>query len=304
VISPLRWLAAFSVIAFLLGLGGPARAQDDGPRVYQLAPVGAQNLTGFLVNKRGNETPEPGSVDPGSDIHTDIFVLRYARTFDLAGLPATGFLIAPVGEVRATGAPASSGFGDAQVGGTLGLFGAPALSAEEYATFRPGFGLSALWRVYLPTGAYSRSQPVNLGSNRLAFQAGLPMVYASGRSYRDPALTSLEVLPTVTFYDDNEDPFGAGRSGKRPLFSVEAHLTRNLGPRIWLSADLLYRLGGETSTDGVRDENGMHGWSAGGSLALPFVSRTSLIFTYQQVIERDDDGPEGWFFRTAVVAPF
>ena len=130
------------------------------------------------------------------------------------------------------------------------------------------------------------------------------MVYASGRSYRDPALTSLEVLPTITFYDDNEDPFGAGRAGKRPLFSAEAHLTRNLGRRVWLSADVLYRLGGETSTDGVRNQDGMHGWSAGGSLALPFVSRTSLIFTYQQVIERDDDGPDGWFFRTAVVAPF
>jgi hypothetical protein len=48
----------------------------------------------------------------------------------------------------------------------------------------------------------------------------------------------------------------------------------------------------------------MHGWPAGGGLALPFVARTSLIFTYQHVVERSDDGPDGWFFRTAVVAPF
>ena len=24
----------------------------------------------------------------------------------------------------------------------------------------------------------------------------------------------------------------------------------------------------------------------------------------QQVVERDDDGPDGWFFRTALVVPF
>lgn len=300
----MRWLAAFAIIAFLIGLGGPAWGQDDGPRVYQLAPVGAQNLTGFLVNKRGNETPEPGSIKPGSDIHTDILVLRYARTFDLSGLPATAFVIAPMGEVRATGAPKSSGFGDAQVGGTLGLIGAPALSPEAFASFRPGFGLSALWRVYLPTGAYSDSQPVNLGANRVAFQAGLPMVYAWGSSYRDPRLTSLEILPTATVYADNSDPFAADWTSKRPLFGVEAHLTRNFGRRIWVSADVLYRLGGETNTDRVADGNGTHGWSAGGSLALPFISKTSVIFTYQHVIERADDGPDGWFFRTAVVAPF
>ena len=84
----------------------------------------------------------------------------------------------------------------------------------------------------------------SFGSNRFAYQLGLPTVFASGRSYRDPALTSLEVLPTLTFYEANDDPFGAARSAKDVLFSVEAHLTRNLGRRVWVSADMLYRLGG------------------------------------------------------------
>jgi hypothetical protein len=291
--------AAVSLLA-----GGAARAQDDGPRVYQLAPVGAGNVTAFLVNKRGNEAPEPGSVNPGSQIDTDIFVLRYAQTFALAGRPLTPFLILPLGEVRATGAPASSGLGDVQVGASLGLVGAPALTPQAYAAFRPGFGLGLLGRIYFPTGAYSAERPVNFGSNRVAYQLGLPMVLARGASYRDPSLTSLEVLPTLTFYQANHDPFGAGRSTKATLFGVEAHLTRNLGPRVWVSADMLYRLGGATRTDGVDDLNGSHGWSAGVSAALPFVSRTSIIFTYEHVVERSDDGPDGWFFRTAVVAPF
>ncbi|MCR5878890.1 transporter [Phenylobacterium sp. J367] len=298
-------LAALLLAALVLAaLATQARAQDDGPRVYQLAPVGARNVTAFLVNKRGNELPEPGSVAPGADIDTDILVLRYAETFEIAGRPVTPFAILPFGEVRRTGAASSSGLGDIQLGGTVGLLGAPALTPAAYAAYAPGFGVQILGRVFFPTGAYDGDQPLNLGSNRAAFQVGLPTVFAAGRSYREPGLTSLEVLPTVTFYAPNEDPFGGARSEKDPFLTVEAHLTRTLGDRLWVSADLLYRRGGETETDGVRDANGMHGWSAGGSLALPFVSRTSLIFTWQQVIERSDDGPDGWFFRTALVAPF
>lgn len=300
----MRRAAAITLAAALLGLTAPAQAQDDGPRVYQLAPVGAQNVTAFLVNKRGNETPEPGSVEAGSQIDTDILVLRYARTFRLGRLPATPFLVVPSGRVRSTGAPASSGLGDIQIGGTVGLIGAPALSPEAFATFAPGFGMSVLGRVYFPTGAYSQTKPVNLGANRIAYQIGLPTVFAAGRSYRDPALTSLELLPTLTFYETNPDPFVGGRSAKDALFSLEAHLTRNFGRRVWASADMLYRRGGETRTDGISDGNGMRGWSAGASLAMPFAFETSLIFTYQHVVERNDDGPDGWFFRTALVKPF
>lgn len=290
--------------AFLTALASQARAQDDGPRVYQLTPVGAKVVTAFLVNKRGNETAEAGSTIPGARIDTDILVFRYAQTFDLMNRALAPFVILPLGEVRQSSAPASSGLGDMQLGASLGLIGAPALSPERFAAFKPGFGMGLLGRVYLPTGAYSAAHPVNLGSNRLAFQLGLPAVLAAGRSYRDPALTSLEVLPTVTLYQTNPDPFAADRSAKAPLYSVEAHLTRNLGQRVWLSADILYRLGGATTTDGVNDHNGMHGWSAGLSVAVPFAGRSSVIFTYERVVERSDTGPDGWFFRTAVVKTF
>ena len=88
------------------------------------------------------------------------------------------------------------------------------------------------------------------------------------------------------------------------LFSVEGHLTHNLNRTTWLSADVLYRLGGETTTDGVAGSDATHGWSAGGSIGWALNPRATLILTYQQVIERDDDGPDGGFFRAALVLPF
>ncbi|MBO9558106.1 MAG: transporter [Caulobacter sp.] len=292
----------------LLGLAAaviasPALAQDDGPRVYQLVPEGARNVTAFLVNKRGDHAPDPATGQPGSEIDTDILVLRYVTSLNVGGRSFAPFVIVPMGQVNATGAPKSSGFGDAQIGAGLGLVGAPALKPDAFAAFKPGFGLQVLGRVFLPTGEYSADKPVNFGSNRVSYQIGLPMVYAWGSSYRDPRLTSLEVLPTLNFYEANSDPFGADESRKETQVGLEAHLTHNLSRRVWVSADLLARLGGETSTDGRANGDHTRGWSAGGSVAFPLAGAT-IALTYQHAVERKDDGPDGWFFRTALIAPF
>lgn len=293
--------------AIALGVSAPARAQDDGPRVYQLAPVGAQTFTAFAVVKRGNEGPEPGQVTVGSQTDNDLLVFRYARTFDLLGRPATPFVIVPTGQVRVTqGATShtSSGFGDAQLGGTLGLVDAPALSREAYATYRASVTISLLGRVFFPTGAYSRDAPVNLGANRFAYQLGLPTTVLFGQAYGDRHLTALELLPTVTFYGPNNDPFGAGKRTQAPLVSLEGHLTHNFSRRIWASADVLLRSGGETKTDGVENHDPVRGWSAGASAAFPLTRAANLILTYEHVVARADSGPDGWFFRTALVVPF
>jgi Putative MetA-pathway of phenol degradation len=198
----------------------------------------------------------------------------------------------------------SSGLGDIQIGGVLGLIGSPALSPEDYAVARPGFSTGLFAKLYVPTGAYNAAQITNLGANRFAYQLGLPTTLALGTSYRDPALTTLELFPTLTFYQDNDEPHGATRSSKDPLFSVEGHLTHNLSRAFWLSADLLYRQGGETFTDGLSDDNAMQGLSGGGSAAFVLGRRATLILTYERVIERNDNGPDGWFFRSALVLPF
>lgn len=287
-----------------------AWAQDDGPRVYQLAPRGAQAWTAFAVVKRGNEEPEVGTVIPGSDIDTDLAILRYVTTLSLGGRQFAPFVIVPTGRVKfsiddgVTPPASSSGFGDLQIGGVLGLVGSPALVPADYARFKPGFSTGLFAKVYFPTGAYSAAKAVNLGSNRHALQIGLPTSFAWGTSYRDPRLTTLDVFPTLTVYEDNDDPYGAGRSSKDTLFSVEGHLTHNLNRTTWLSADMLYRRGGETTTDGVAAGDATHGWSAGGSVGWVLDPRATLILTYQQVIERDDNGPDGGFFRAALVLPF
>jgi Putative MetA-pathway of phenol degradation len=269
-------------------------------------------VTVFNVVKRGNELPEVGSVQPGSQIDTDLLVLRYATTVSLAGRQLNPFFILPVGRVTSTTHPPegttsarSSGQGDVQVGAVLGLIGSPALPAQAYADLAPGLSSGLFAKVYIPTGAYSASSAVNFGAHRFAFQLGLPTTYAIGSSYRDPHLTTIELFPTLTLYDRNETPSGPAKTiAKDALLAFEGHLTHNFAPSFWLSADVLFRGGGETITDGIADGNATDGWSGGATAAYRFEGVGSLILTYEHVIERNDNGPIGWFFRTAFVIPF
>ena len=302
-----RFVLAWLFAAFWLALANPALAQDDGPRVYQPAPIGARILTTFAVAKRGNELSEPGSLRLGANLATNTVVFRYAQVFDFAGRPLTPFLIVPFGEVTATNSdlrPTSRGLGDMQVGATWALAGARSYSRAEFAEWRPSASVLLLGRIYIPTGEYNSANPVNLGSNRLSVQLGAPVnIRLAGRSYLDPGLTTLELLPTLTLYDDNLTSAGE-RLSKDPLFGVEAHLTRNFSRQVWISADLLFKTGGETSTDGVGDGNAMSGLSAGASLGYAVHPRISLILSYSAVVARNDEGPDGGFFRAALVAPF
>jgi hypothetical protein len=295
----------------LLATSTRAYAQDDGPRVYQLQPLGAKAFTVFGVAKRSNETPESGDVIAGSSIDTNLLVFRYVHTFSLGGRQFSPFIILPTGHVRATvhGAggsmsDVSAGLGDMQLGGVLGLFGAPALEPDDYANFRPQISMGLFSRVFFPTGAYDRAKSVNLGANRFSYQLGLPTSLVFGQSYLDPTLTMLEILPTVTFYDPNTEPYGARLVTKAPQFSLESHLSRNLGRDAWISADMLYRRGGETTTNGTPDRNPIRGLSAGASAGWRLAPKATLILTFEHVVQRSDNGPDGWFFRAALVVPF
>ena len=301
------WVAILAVA--LMCSATVARAQDDGARVYQLQPVGAQVVTAFGVVKRGNEGPDPGEVFGGVTTETNTAVFRWAGTFDLWGRQLNPFVILPTGAVSSTPAGGASktsrGLGDIQVGAVVGVLGEPALSRAEYATYRPKVSVGLLNRIYFPTGAYNSSQAVNFGANRFTYQVGLPTAFLlSGASYVDPRLTTLELLPTLNFYTANDAPFQAVRTTRDPLFSLEGHLTHSFSRRVWISADMLYREGGGTVTDGVPNHDAQSGLSAGASFVFPFAGPTNLSLTYEHVVARNDNGPIGWFFRAALLAPF
>ena len=220
-------------LAFLVALiavlrPGVAHAQQDGPRGDSLAPKGTHAAVLASAFVDANQTPNDGPVVVDSDVASVVSLYLYAHPLTIAGNVASVFVAAPVGLVDGsvdTGGQSisntSGGFGDLAFGTMIGLVGMPALPMEQYITHKPGFSLATVAAASAPTGSYDETEIFNLGQNRWLFRVSLPMVYAIGKSFADPKLTTFELTPAVSFFTANNDPYGAQKQTQKPLFQVE-----------------------------------------------------------------------------------
>jgi len=286
-----------------------AQAQGEGPRAYELSPQGSQLLSLYGIFARGNASFNPGAVAPG--VETDIKggIIEYSHGCALRGKVVTLIASLPAGvadaSVNAAGAARSytrSGVGDLELTAVFGFIGSPALNEKEYENYQPGFALSALSRAYFPTGAYDRTAPVNPGQNRRAVQLGLPMSYYIGHSFLDPALTSFELQPSVTWYSDNNEPPQGNRSSEAPLWQLEAHITRNLSESLWISVDALLMDGAETTIDGVSQHDRQRSFALGATVSVAVNDTVSATLSYTDAVSRNNDGVSGHVIR--VIAAF
>jgi len=184
---------------------------------------------------------------------------------------------------------------------TAGLYNLPPLTLENYSQYKPSFALGGLARLTLPTGEYDEEQSANLGSNRYSLQLGSLITFGFGESFLDPQLTTIDFLPSITFFGDNDDAFNADTIKQKPLFKLESHITHNFNPGLWLSIDGVYSYGGETKTDGRSNDNTQRSLNMAATLGLQFSKSLGLKLSYGETIERNDDGLDGEFTRLTLI---
>lgn len=305
-------MAGTLAAAQMLGLPGPAQAQGDGPRAYQLLPEGTNMLSAMYLSLQGNSTADPGKVYHGMDVDVNVAVLQFTKTIDVAGQQAGLFLVAPAGKIDAAfhfgladRHAVSQGAGDAILGAVFGFYNSPSMPLAEYVTHRPGLAAGALVKLGLPTGTYDPDKLINLGSNRTWLQLGFPASYSLGASFVDPHLTTFEILPSVVVYGDNTDPFGpASVTGQAPLMMLEAHVTHNFNRAIWGSVDMLWEYGGETSTDGQWNGDTQRAFGMGLTGFLATGKTSGLKVSYGGTLSANAYGADGTMFRAIWMTAF
>lgn len=285
----------------------PSCAQDDGARLYMMVPDKTTIASIRLHQMRSNLAVDPGNVAEGGKLDTTLTVFQFVQALNFGGGQSFVFLVIPASHIEANADVQSKsidGLGDAQLGFVFGVHGTPALSAKDYAEHRPGLAVNLLGKLFFPTGAYSAERSINIGANRWAVRLGAPIVYAIGDRMADPKLTTIELLPTITFFGANDDPYGAERTKQKPLFILEGHVTRGLSRTVWASIDLLWREGGEIKMDGSDAGNAQSALSLGGTGTFAIGSNMSLRLSGGGVVARNEHGPNGWLFRTIFGAVF
>jgi len=165
-----------------------------------------------------------------------------------------------------------SGFGDPFFRLSINFFGAPALRAAEFKSYRQNYIVGGSVRVGVPLGQYDDTRLVNVGSNRWSIKPELGASKAFGR-------WTLELAPAVTLYTDNDDFFGGKTRAEAPLYALQGHISYTFRPGLWLGLDAVYFNGGQSTVDGIENNDRREGTRWGATLALP-LSRYHSIKLY------------------------
>ena len=253
-----------------------ARGQDAEPRAYSNAPIGLNFLISGYVYAQGKLAFDPSLAVADAQFQNHTGVLAYARVFELLGQSAKFDVIVPYSAFSAHGIVADSpreremnGFGDPRFRVSVNLFGAPALSAKEFASYKQDLIVGVSLQVSAPLGQYDDSKLLNLGGNRWSFRPELGISKAWGK-------WTFEIAPSVTFFTDNPDFFIGKRFAQAPLYLVRSSIIHNFDSGAWLSLDGTYFKGARTTVNGIPGDNEQENIRAGLTISLPVDRRNSI----------------------------
>ncbi len=274
-------------------------AQGDGPRSHLFSPTGVWVVNPKYLHLDQNLLPNGNILIKNADIIVDIFPTTFVHTFSIGEKFAKVYAMVNPGSVKASAfiepiasgeELSASGFSDGFIALEYGLIGSPALNALEFSQHKPEFSLNGYFR-YWYSGSYDSSKLLNLGTNRSTFELGTTMAIPFHKEVTQNA-TWLEIMPTVQFFTDNNDPARSSTANKieqKPLLILENHLTHNLSKKFWVGADLRYQLGGETKADGVSDDNSINVLGGGINLGYQINAPLSAYVGYGTVLIGDND---------------
>jgi Putative MetA-pathway of phenol degradation len=208
-------------------------------------PAGTNLALLYYQYAKRNKVYSNGSQVAGGDLTSDVGILRLVRFMDIAGFRVDPQILLPFGSLNASNSLSAlgsgSGVGDLIVTGTVWLVNKPA--EGEF------FGITPA--VWVPIGSYDKNKALNLGENRWKYllQAG----------YTTPVLTknlSMQLAADVTAFGDNKDFGAAGQSqSQKPLYQFQAWLKYSLNPTFDLRAGTSHFTGGETSINGIANND-------------------------------------------------
>lgn len=275
---------ASPVLLTLAILGASMGAFADNARDWQNIPINI-NIGFLYYNALDSNTSVDMSVPiDGLSVNANIWLARYAYSFGIDGRNTGIQLLLPYvdGYASVDGLQRrkdNDGMGDASVVLAHNFFGAPALTAEEFSSWKPGtFFSGAIW-LTAPTGDYDKDQLINIGTNRWIFKPELAFGTPLGPTW-------LEINGYVSFYGDNDDFLGDNKFEQRPLYTVEGHYSYTFGPALWASLDTSYKTGGETKINGVLQDNEQDTTMAGASLGFMLSPQFGGMIAYMDTVSK------------------
>ena len=265
----------------LINPASKAYAQTLEPRAYANAPIGLNFLLVGYQNSTGGLVFDPTVPVEDAETDVDIGFLGFIHTMDVAGnsskigvilpyssLSATGFAVDPDGN-RELRTRDTQGLADPAFFFAMNFFGAPATSLKDFKSYKQDVIVGFTFTVVPPLGVYDSDKLINIGTNRWTIKPGMGVSKAIGK-------WTLEASADAAFYTDNNDFFNGQTREQDAIYSTQLHVTYTFPRNIWLAVSATFFTGGETTVDGVSNDDRQSNTRTGFTLALPINRKHSL----------------------------
>jgi hypothetical protein len=296
-------LSLFTFLLFL-ALAADACAQDIEPRRWTHLPTGL-NVIGVGTNYSRSDI----FLDPVlqiEDAKSEVYAggVSYVRSFGLAGKSARIDVLVPYAAGRwdglLSGEPASTrrhGFADPRVRFSMLLYGAPALTMQEFTSQpRSNTVIGAAVSVKMPWGEYYPDRLINLGANRWMVRPQLGVTHVRGK-------WTWELTGSLFFYSDNDEFFGGTELENDELWALQGHAIYTFRPGLWASVSTAYGNGFDAFVDGVDRNLKVENWLLALSFGVPINRQQGLKFYWLGARTQNDTGSDidsigvGWSYR-------
>jgi len=228
-------------------------AQELQPGAYWPIPAGLKIVTVVNSVNWGDLAFDPSAPIDEASATINTTALSFTRAFSLAGRSANAGVAVPVVaghlEGRYLGQSVEAGrfgLGDPRLRFAVNLYGAPAMTPKEFASYRQATILGVSVTMAPPLGQYDSTKLVNLGTHRWSVKPELGLSRAFGRWV-------VEAMAGVWLFTDNTDFFGGRTRTQDRIVATQVHVTYRFKRSMWLAADANYFTGGQTTIDGTQN---------------------------------------------------
>ncbi len=282
----------------------PFAASGDNARDWQNVPTDLNMLFGYY-NRIDTNTPIDTTLPvDGLSLNADLYILRYARSFGVDGRSSAVQIVQPYADASASfdnarffdGTKHHGGMADTQLVLVHNIFGGPALTKEEFASWTPEtFLTGALW-ITAPTGDYDKDRVLNIGSNRWVFKPEIGFGTPIGPTW-------LEINSWVSLFGDNDEYQGESTLEQKALYAIEGHYSYTFNRALWASLDATYSRGGETRIDGDWQDNKQENALLGASMGFMLSPQFGGLLAYSDTVSERTGSPDvnTWTLRMQYV---
>jgi hypothetical protein len=243
------------------------QSQEIEARAYSNAPIGINFITGGIAQaKSGSYT-----------LTTE--AANLTRIIDVFGQSGRISLLVPYAQLSGTGSiraqnmnASAEGLSDPVVKISANLYGAPALSLEEFKNYQQDLIIGASLAASIPWGKYNNEQMLNVGANRSLIQPAIGASQAIG-PWR------LELAGMATIYTSNTSFLGSNTLSQNPIYSSEAHAIYYFQNTAYISADATYFMGGQKYINGTAISGSQENWRFGSTFSYPINKQNSIRVT-------------------------